>query len=77
MIETMLCEVQDSLQELALLVQTLQATISYNVWKIPEVQRRRGGSELTACFFFCYIRYLLSILSIHCHYQYNCHETLD
>ena len=42
-VESMLHDFQDSFQELALLVQTLQAT-SYNgqfVWKIPEVSRRR------------------------------------
>ena len=41
--EACLQDFQDSFQELALLVQTLQAT-SYNgqfVWKIPEVARRR------------------------------------
>ena len=41
--EAAMHEFQDSFQELALLVQTLQAT-SYNgqfVWKIPEVARRR------------------------------------
>ena len=41
--EAVMQDFQDSFQELALLVQTLQAT-SYNgqfVWKIPEVARRR------------------------------------
>ena len=41
--EATIQEFQDSFQELALLVQTLQAT-SYNgqfIWKIPEVERRR------------------------------------
>ena len=41
--ESVLQDFQDSFQELAILVQTLQAT-SYNgqfVWKVPEVARRR------------------------------------
>ena len=46
-VESMLHDFQDSFQELALLVQTLQAT-SYNgqfVWKIPEVSRRRDEAR--------------------------------
>lgn len=47
-VESVMHDFQESFQELALLVQTLQAT-SYNgtfIWKIPDVKRRREEAML-------------------------------
>ena len=46
-VETTIQQLQEGFGEMALMVQTLQAT-SYSgtfIWKIPEVQRRRGRGE--------------------------------
>ncbi len=47
--ENVIQNLQEGFSELALMVQTLQATISYNgnfIWKIPEVQRRRHEAKI-------------------------------
>ena len=46
-VETTIQQLQEGFGEMALMVQTLQAT-SYNgtfIWKIPEIQRRRGEAR--------------------------------
>ena len=46
-VETTIPQLQEGFGEMALMVQTLQAT-SYSgtfIWKIPEVQRRRGEAR--------------------------------